>query len=125
MEQHPENRGGRERKSRGHGTPYWENPREIPGTIEAGDFDAGGRAFAAGDNDSVNDTRETLRAFAQDIRRFVDANGQRMLSIAESLRRMRSFSRIVGEAARGVAKTEQRLPIRFDLSGNDTAQGRG
>jgi methyl-accepting chemotaxis protein len=99
-------------------------------------------------------------ASVQDIRRLVDANRQRMANIAESLRRMQSFSQKVGEAMESVAgvsgsnavvvegvgrstmdmgaqledvtasarlleemaKTEQRLLTRFDLSGSETVQ---
>jgi methyl-accepting chemotaxis protein/ABC-type sugar transport system substrate-binding protein len=95
----------------------------------------------------------------QDIRRLVDEHKQRMTNIAESLRRMQSFSLRVGEAMEKVAgvsgknaavvegvgrstvemgaqlgdvaasarlleemaKTEQQLLTRFDLSGDETA----
>jgi len=99
-------------------------------------------------------------ASVQDIRRLVDANRQRMANIAESLRRMQSFSQKVGEAMENVAgvsgnnaavaegvgrstvdmgaqledvassarlleemaRMEQRLLTRFDLSGDETAR---
>jgi hypothetical protein len=38
----------------GHGTPYGGTPHEIPGTIEAEDYDLGGQAFAYSDNDTTN-----------------------------------------------------------------------
>ncbi|MBN1997233.1 family 43 glycosylhydrolase [candidate division KSB1 bacterium] len=41
-------------QTRGHGTPYGGRPREIPGTIEAEDYDSGGQAFAYSDSDTTN-----------------------------------------------------------------------
>ena len=102
-------------------------------------------------------------ASVQDIRALVDTHKQRMQNIAESLRRMQSFSQQVGEAMEKVAgvsgsnaalvkgvgsstvemgerlgdvaasarqleemaKTEQQLLTRFDLSGDETPGGTG
>jgi arabinoxylan arabinofuranohydrolase len=42
------------KQTRGHGSPYGGIPRDIPGVIEAEDYDVGGPAFSYSDSDSSN-----------------------------------------------------------------------